>query len=106
MAADYWPLNTSLWVKEFKRVTPLFALFLLREMDLKQFNGGASVPTLDRKSVHRVEILIPSVPVLRSFDEFAADVFEQIKNLTAQSLKLRTARDLLLPRLMSGELAV
>jgi type I restriction enzyme S subunit len=106
VAEDYWPLNTALWVKEFKRVTPLFALFLLREMDLRQFNGGASVPTLDRKSVHRVEILIPSTPMLRSFDEFALDVFAQIKNLVTQNQKLRAARDLLLPRLMSGELAV
>ena len=106
VAEDYWPLNTSLWVKEFRRVTPLFALFLLREMDLRQYNGGASVPTLDRKSVHRVEILIPSPLLLRSFDEFAADVFAQIKNLNVQNQKLRAARDLLLPRLMSGELAV
>lgn len=106
VAEDYWPLNTALWVKEFKRVTPLFALFLLREMDLKQFNGGASVPTLDRKSVHRVEILIPPALMLRSFDELASDVFMQIESLTTQNQKLRTARDLLLPRLMSGELAV
>jgi len=106
VAEDYWPLNTALWVKEFKRVTPLFALFLLREMDLKQFNGGSSVPTLDRKSVHRVEILIPSALMLRSFDEFVSDVFTQIKNLNVQNQKLRAARDLLLPRLMSGELAV
>ncbi len=53
---DFWPLNTALWVKEFRRVTPLFALFLLRSMDLKQYNGGVSVPTLDRKSVHKVEV--------------------------------------------------
>lgn len=106
VAEDYWPLNTALWVKEFKRVTPLFALFLLREMDLKQFNGGASVPTLDRKSVHRVEILIPSTSMLRSFDEFATDVFDQINNLSVQNIKLRAARDLLLPRVMSGEIAV
>ena len=84
----------------------LFALFLLREMDLRQFNGGSSVPTLDRKSVHRVEVLIPSMPMLRSFDEFASAVFAQIQNLASQNQKLRTARDLLLPRLMSGELAV
>lgn len=106
VAEDYWPLNTSLWVKEFRRVTPLFALFLLREMDLRQYNGGASVPTLDRKSVHRVEILIPPPLMLRSFDDFAADVFDQIKNLNVQNQKLRAARDLLLPRLMSGEIAV
>ncbi|MFA6440778.1 MAG: restriction endonuclease subunit S [Sterolibacterium sp.] len=105
VAEDYWPLNTALWVKEFRRVTPLFALFLLREMDLRQYNGGASVPTLDRKSVHRVEVLIPSTLLLRSFDELAADFFAQIKNLNTQNQKLRAARDLLLPRLMSGDIA-
>lgn len=103
---DYWPLNTALWVKEFKRVTPLFALFLLREMNLRQYNGGASVPTLDRKTAHRVGVLIPSKRLLYSFDEFVAEVFAQIKNLNIQNQKLRAARDLLLPRLMSGELAV
>jgi len=106
VAEDYWPLNTALWVKEFKRVTPLFSLFLLREMDLKQFNGGASVPTLDRKSAHRVAMLLPSAQLLRSFDEFASDVFMQIKSLTTQNQKLNAARDLLLPRLMSGALTV
>lgn len=105
VAEDYWPLNTSLWVKEFKRVTPLFSLFLLRQMNLKQYNGGVSVPTLDRKSVHRVEILIPTPLILRSFDEFVADIFDQIKNINIQNQRLRAARDLLLPRLMNGELA-
>lgn len=104
VSEDYWPLNTSLWVKEFKRVTPLFALYLLRDMDLKQYNGGASVPTLDRKSAHRVKVLIPSKSLLRAFDEFCLDVFAQIKNLDTQNEKLRAARDLLLPQLMSGEL--
>jgi type I restriction enzyme, S subunit len=40
VTGDFWPLNTALWVKEFKRVTPLFSLFLLREIDLKQYNGS------------------------------------------------------------------
>jgi type I restriction enzyme, S subunit len=106
VASDFWPLNTALWVKEFRRVTPLFALFLMRELDLKQYNGGVSVPTLDRKTVHRAEILIPPKGLIRSFDEFAALLFQQIGTLTAQTEKLRSARDLLLPRLMSGEIAV
>lgn len=103
---DFWPLNTSLWVKEFKRVTPLFSLFLLREMDLKQYNGGASVPTLDRKAVHKVEIIVPAKNLLSAFDEFVTPLFDQIVNLTLQTQKLRTARDLLLPRLMKGEISV
>jgi type I restriction enzyme, S subunit len=106
VAGDFWPLNTALWVKEFKRVTPLFSLFLMREMDLKQYNGGVSVPTLDRKTVHRVEVLIPPKSLLAVFDEFVVPLFEQMENLTLQNQKLRTARDLLLPKLMSGEITV
>jgi len=106
VAENYWPLNTSLWVKEFRRVTPLFALFLLRAMDLRQFNGGVSVPTLDRKTAHRAEILLPTSALLFEFTEFASDAFAQIRNLTLQNQKLRTARDLLLPRLMMGEIVV
>jgi type I restriction enzyme S subunit len=68
---NFWPLNTALWVKEFKQVTPLFSLFLLREMDLKQYNGGVSVPSLDRKAVQRVEILVPPKKLIAIFDEYA-----------------------------------
>ena len=101
---DFWPLNTALWVKEFRRVTPLFALFLLRSMDLKQYNGGVSVPTLDRKTVHRVEVLIPTQRLLTGFNELASTFFDQVANLALQNEKLKIARDLLLPRLMSGDL--
>jgi len=104
--SDYWPHNTALWVREFKKVTPLFALFLLREMRLEQYNGGASVPTLDRKAVHRVPTLIPPRRFITLFDEQIAPMFSQLRNLREQNQKLRAARDLLLPRLMSGEIAV
>ncbi|HLK51158.1 MAG TPA: restriction endonuclease subunit S [Bryobacteraceae bacterium] len=103
---SFWPLNTALWVKEFRRVTPIFALFLLRSIDLKQFNGGASVPTLDRKSIHKVEVLVPPPALVTTFTEFANPLFDQIANLTSQNHSLKTARDLLLPRLTSGEIPV
>jgi len=103
---DYWPHNTALWVREFKKVTPLFALFLLREMNLEQFNGGVSVPTLDRKAVHRVPVLIPPKNFMTLFDEQLTPMFAQLRCLRQQNQKLRAARDLLLPRLMSGEIAV
>lgn len=106
VAQDFWPLNTALWVKEFKRATPLFALHLLRGMRLEQYNGGVSVPTLDRKVVHKAEVLLPPAPIMARFESVADDVYRQINTLTAMNEKLRTARDLLLPRLMSGELAV
>ena len=103
---DFWPLNTALWVKEFKRVSPFFGMFLMRELDLKQYNGGASVPTLDRKAVHRIEVLVPPQRMIRAFDEVVRPLVDQISCLELLAKKLLVARDLLLPRLMSGEIVV
>lgn len=103
---DFWPLNTALWVREFKRVTPIFAYFLLQQLDLKQFNGGASVPTLDRKAVHRLSVIAPSRKLLELFDEYVEPNFKMMQKLRLQKERLQTARDLLLPRLMSGEISV
>jgi type I restriction enzyme S subunit len=103
---DFWPLNTALWVKTFSQLTPTSALFLMRHLDLKQFNGGASVPTLDRKAVHRLPIVVPPRSLISAFDDFAMPAFQQIAALQSHNEKLRAARDLLLPRLMGGEIAV
>jgi type I restriction enzyme, S subunit len=101
-----WPLNTSLWVKEFKSVSPYFAYFLLQNMNLAKFNGGASVPTLDRNVVHAVDVVIPTNLLAILFDDQVRIVFAQKKLLEQQNQKLAEARDLLLPRLMNGEIAV
>ena len=103
---DFWPLNTALWVKEFKRVSPLFALHLLSGMKLEQYNGGAAVPTLNRNDVHRVETLCPSRNVVRLFDDCISSLYLQTETLERSVKSLAQARDLLLPRLMNGEVAV
>lgn len=101
-----WPLNTALWVREFKRVNAWFAYFLLSEMGLEKYNGGASVPTLDRKVAHAASVILPSKHLLKTFDETAQQNFELIHNLAKQNEQLVKARDLILPKLMSGAIAV
>ncbi len=103
---DYWPLNTTLWVKEFRRVSPLFAFFLLSSLRLDQYNGGVSVPTLDRKVVHKIEVVVPNSKMQALFSDYVLPMFTQLRNLGIYNDKLRTARDLLLPKLMSGEISV
>jgi type I restriction enzyme S subunit len=106
VAKDHWPLNTSLWVKEFKKVSPIFATFLLRSMKLENYNGGAAVPTLNRNDVHKVEVLCPDKSLMNDFDNQIEPIFQQIEKLTEYNDKLAQARDLLLPKLMSGEITV
>jgi type I restriction enzyme S subunit len=49
---------------------------------------------------------MPTTALMSTFTEIVSPVFEQILNLQLTNQKLRQARDLLLPRLMNGELAV
>ncbi len=103
---DFWPLNTTLWVKEFIKVDPYYTYFVLESLELQRLNGGSAVPTLNRNDVHPIEILIPDSKVKELFAEKISLNFHMQKNLLIMNNKLAEARDLLLPKLMSGELAV
>lgn len=101
---DFWPLNTTLWVKEFARSKPLVAYDALLAIDLKQFNSGASVPTLNRNDVHGLPVVIPPLEIQRRFDDLAGVMHRQVRTLQIKIANLRRTRDLLLPRFMSGQI--
>lgn len=56
---DFWPLNTTLWVKDFKGNSPRFCYYLLKSMDLGLYNAGSGVPTLNRNHIHPIPVLVP-----------------------------------------------
>jgi type I restriction enzyme S subunit len=49
---DFWPLNTTLWVKDFKGNDPRYCYYLLKSIDFKSMNAGSGVPTLNRNHLH------------------------------------------------------
>ena len=57
IAEDFWPLNTTLWVKDFRTHNPRFVYYLLRNIDFTPFNAGVGVPTLNRN--HLDSLLVP-----------------------------------------------
>jgi type I restriction enzyme S subunit len=103
---DFWPLNTALWVKEFPKAEPLYAYFVLSALDLKQFNSGAAVPTLNRNDIHGFVTLIPPRPLQKRFQDIGGAMLAQTRALELKIQNLRRTRDLLLPRLLSGQIDV
>jgi type I restriction enzyme S subunit len=67
---------------------------------------GATREALTKETVTNFEIVLPDEKLLRQFGEIARDISQQREVLAHQNADLRAARDLLLPRLMSGEIAV
>ncbi len=58
----YWPLNTSLFVKDFHGNNPRFIYYLLSSMRLERFHSGTGVPTLNRNIVHEERVFLPPAP--------------------------------------------
>jgi type I restriction enzyme S subunit len=56
---DFWPLNTTLWVKDFRGNDARFCYYLLRSIDLAHFNVGSGVPTLNRNHIHPIPVRVP-----------------------------------------------
>ena len=58
---DFFPLNTTLYVKDFKGHYPRFIYYLLKSIDFTSFNVGTGVPTLNRN--HLSSILISDLGI-------------------------------------------
>jgi type I restriction enzyme, S subunit len=67
---------------------------------------GSTREALTKEMMAGFEVTLPSSQLMRQFGDIAEVFFRQRENLDLQNQKLRAARDLLLPRLMSGEVAV
>lgn len=53
-----WPLNTSLYVKDYKNNYPRYVFYFLQTMHLEQYNAGAGVPTLNQNHLHSLKIQV------------------------------------------------
>jgi type I restriction enzyme S subunit len=73
---------------------------------LRQQAVGAVFDAIVVDTFKRISLLVPPPSMINLFDDTVHPILEQIENLMLQNQKLRAARDLLLPRLMSGEIAV
>lgn len=73
---------------------------------LRQQAVGAVFDAIIVDTFKRISLLTPEPRIVKLFDETIHPIFEQVENLLQQNQKLRTARDLLLPKLMSGEISV
>ncbi|MEZ9471115.1 restriction endonuclease subunit S [Vibrio lentus] len=100
---DHWPLNTSLWVKEFKGCTAFYAYYLLDSIGLERFNSGASVPTLNRNDVHGNPVIAPPKELIEKFENIVCVNHKQINLLKIKNKNLKKQIDMLLPKLISGQ---
>ena len=91
-----------------EQVSQLFLFCALKEAieHFRQHAVGAVFDAIVVDTFKLIPFMVPDEKKVRLFEEVVAPMFHQVANLMEQHEKLRAARDLLLPRLMSGEIAV
>ena len=83
-------------------VETLYLLFSLT--NVQSIVTGAVQPKISQANLNNVSVVIPSKAELSTFNSIVQPIFSQIRNLRAESDRLTATRDILLPRLMSGEI--
>jgi type I restriction enzyme S subunit len=75
----------------------------LKERGLRDVVGGAAQPQITLEGISSVELVTPPLPLRTRFQRTVMPLFEQAWALESQIQNLRQTRDLLLPRLLSGQ---
>ncbi|WP_222932476.1 restriction endonuclease subunit S [Allochromatium humboldtianum] len=57
--SDFWPLNTTLYVRDFKGNDQRFISYFLRHLDFSAYSDKAAVPGLNRNHLHQAPIAYP-----------------------------------------------
>jgi len=85
-----------------------FLFYCLKNHFFKEdmMGGGAIYAAITKKDLYGVELLQPNHSLVEMFQDHVIMIDRQIETLTKTTESLSTARDLLLPRLMNGEIAI
>lgn len=71
-----------------------------------QTSNGTKMPRANWKVLSQYPLLLPNVELLNTFNSFVSDIVFQCRTLVFKNANLRAQRDLLLPKLVSGEIDV
>ncbi len=85
-----------------------FAFHQLKEIFREEdtMGGGTIFKAVTKDDMYSIKFLVPPRAMIKTFEEIVTPISDQIENLTTKNANLRQTRDLLLPRLISGELDV
>jgi len=81
---DFWALNTTLFVSDFKGNQPKFVSYLLRTLSLKTQNAAGAVPGINRNVLHKIPIVVPEFKIRERITEILSNYDLLIDNNTSR----------------------
>ncbi|MEO9080034.1 MAG: restriction endonuclease subunit S, partial [Rhodanobacter sp.] len=103
---NFFPIDTTYYVKPRRTYKFNFLLHLLRSLPLTKLNSDSAVPGLNRDSALRLPVVLPPNNVVESFDTLTDAFTQKLKTSFFENRELTQLRDWLLPLLMNGQVRV
>ena len=103
----FWPLNTTLYVHDFKGNDPKFVSYFLRGFDFSVYSDKTAIPGLNRNHLHRVTVVFPpDIGEQRTIATILSSVDDTIEENQTIMDRLRVLKTALMSTLLTGELRV
>ena len=99
---DLNPIDTVYYIDSEQ--CSFFLYYALQQMNF--ISTDVAVPGLNRDFAHSRSMLVAGQKILRLFEDSVSPLHQQMELLKRQNTSLAKARDLLLAKLMNGEVAV
>ena len=104
---DFWPLNTTLYVRDFKGNDQRFISHLLRGLDFAAHSGKTAVPGVNRNHLHRSTVVFPpDIGEQRAIATILSSVDDAIKRSRSLIDSVEAVKSALMSVLLTGELRV
>ncbi len=105
--SDFFPIDTTFYVVPSNENQSLhFLFYALTNQDLPSIAADSAVPGLNRNMAYMNKQLVPDKVIMDEFSSYANTIFTQRHHLEEASRTLAALRDIMLPRLVSGEVRV
>ncbi|MFI5623431.1 restriction endonuclease subunit S [Nocardioides sp. NPDC051685] len=85
VAQDYWPLNTCLYVTDFKDNDPRWVFHTLDLIDFTAYNSGSAQPSLNRNYLAQIPVSVPDVDEQRRISSVLGALDDLIENHRSMS---------------------
>ena len=106
VTGKFWVNNHAHVVQGIAPISTNFLYLFMSNVAISGYITGAAQPKINQNNLNRIPILVPPQGVLERFDRMIAAIFDNIAALDRKNANLRQTRDLLLPKLISGELDI
>lgn len=106
VSGDFWTIDTMFFSVPKRPNTAKYMYLFLKGVDMYAMNIGAAVPSMTVKILNGIKLLCPVPEILNQFEKMIASYFLMKESLEKQNESLADARNLILPKLMNGEIEV